>query len=111
MVVVIHPETMPVPLTTLDEMNTGLETPWEVARELRRPLPDGDMLIVSRGNRKSQAESRWATGGRRLMRRTRVIRGGQAASFVRSTCCCVPALRCARKALLTSSKKLGGRVP
>jgi putative SOS response-associated peptidase YedK len=48
----IHPKAMPVLLTTPDEMDIWLEAPWEIARELQRPLPDDDMLIVSKGNRK-----------------------------------------------------------
>lgn len=47
---------MPVLLTTPDEMETWLEAPWEVARELQRPLPDSDMLIVAKGNRKDPAQ-------------------------------------------------------
>ncbi|WP_043367198.1 SOS response-associated peptidase [Belnapia sp. F-4-1] len=47
----IHPKAMPVLLATPDEMDTWLEAPWEIARELQRPLPDADMLIVSKGNR------------------------------------------------------------
>jgi putative SOS response-associated peptidase YedK len=46
----------PVLLTTPDEMDTWLEAPWEVAHELRRPVPDNDMLIVRKGNRKDPAE-------------------------------------------------------
>ncbi len=48
----IHPKAMPVPLTMPDEMTTWLKAPWKIARELQRPLPDDQMLIVSRGNRK-----------------------------------------------------------
>jgi putative SOS response-associated peptidase YedK len=47
----IHPKAMPVLLATPDEMDTWLEAPWEIAQELQRPLPDADMLIVSKGNR------------------------------------------------------------
>ncbi|KAA2211184.1 SOS response-associated peptidase, partial [Pseudoroseomonas oryzae] len=28
-----------------------MEAPWEIARELQRPLPDGQMQIVARGER------------------------------------------------------------
>lgn len=46
-------------LTTPDEMDTWLEAPWEIARELQRPLPDSAMLIVSKSNRQDPpAESR-----------------------------------------------------
>ena len=52
----IHPEAMPVLLTTPNEMGTWLEAPWEVARELQRPLPDSGVLIVAKGNQKAPAE-------------------------------------------------------
>jgi putative SOS response-associated peptidase YedK len=42
---------MPVLLTTPDEMDTWMEVPWEVARELQRPLPDSAMQIVAKGKR------------------------------------------------------------
>ncbi len=48
----IHPKAMPVLLTTRSEMDTWLDAPWEIARELQRPLPDDAMRVVSRGNRK-----------------------------------------------------------
>lgn len=51
----IHLKAMPVMLTTPDEIDTWLQAPWEIARELQRPLPDNDMLIVSKGNRKDPA--------------------------------------------------------
>jgi putative SOS response-associated peptidase YedK len=48
----VHPKAMPVLLTSTDEMDIRLEAPWEIARELQRPLPEDQMLVVSRGNRK-----------------------------------------------------------
>jgi putative SOS response-associated peptidase YedK len=42
----IHPKAMPVLLTTPDEMDTWLEAPREIARELQRPLPDGDGALL-----------------------------------------------------------------
>ncbi|UZO92347.1 Hypothetical protein RMP42_02621b [Roseomonas mucosa] len=51
----IHPKAMPVLLTTPDEMDTWLEAPQGIARELQRPLPDDDMLIVAKGNRRDPA--------------------------------------------------------
>ena len=53
----IHPRAMPVLLTTADEMDTWLEAPWETARELQRPLPNGEMVIVAKGNRKDPAST------------------------------------------------------
>jgi putative SOS response-associated peptidase YedK len=48
----VHPKAMPVLLTTAEEMDAWLEAPWEVARELQRPLPDEALRIVARGSRK-----------------------------------------------------------
>ncbi|MCW8088418.1 SOS response-associated peptidase [Sabulicella glaciei] len=47
----IHPKAMPVLLTKPEEMETWLEAPWETAKALQRPLPDAEMVIVSKGNR------------------------------------------------------------
>jgi putative SOS response-associated peptidase YedK len=46
----VHPKAMPVLLTSTDEMEIWLGAPWEIARELQRPLPDDQMLAASRGN-------------------------------------------------------------
>jgi putative SOS response-associated peptidase YedK len=53
----IHPKAMPVLLTTTEEMDTWLEAPWDIARELQRPLPDAQMQIVARGNRKDEQDA------------------------------------------------------
>ncbi|WMT92939.1 SOS response-associated peptidase family protein [Pelagibacterium sp. H642] len=45
----IHPKAMPVILTTPDEVETWLTAPWNQARALQRPLPDGMLKIVARG--------------------------------------------------------------
>ena len=45
----VHPKAMPVILTTPDEVETWLTAPWEEARDLQRPLPDGALQIVARG--------------------------------------------------------------
>ena len=42
----IHPKAMPAILTRPDEVDTWLTAPWEVARELQRPLPDGSVVQV-----------------------------------------------------------------
>lgn len=42
----IHPKAMPVILTTPDEWHAWLNLPWDQARVLQRPLPDGALQIV-----------------------------------------------------------------
>jgi len=50
-VAVIHPKAMPVILSTADDREQWLQAPWEDAKALQRPLPDGALTIVSRGSR------------------------------------------------------------
>jgi len=47
----VHPKAMPVLLTTKEECGTWLEAPTEEALGLQRPLPDGMMKEVARGDR------------------------------------------------------------
>ncbi|MGX9964780.1 SOS response-associated peptidase [Roseomonas sp. F4] len=47
----IHPKAMPVILTEATECETWLDAPWEVAKELQRPLPDAALTIVARGEK------------------------------------------------------------
>jgi putative SOS response-associated peptidase YedK len=47
----IHPKAMPVILTTPDEVDRWLTAPTEEALKLQRPLPDGSLMIISRGNK------------------------------------------------------------
>lgn len=42
----IHPKAMPVILTTEEQRETWLKAPWEQARRLQRPLPNGELQIV-----------------------------------------------------------------
>lgn len=41
-----HPKAMPVILTEPGEWDTWMNAPWEIARELQRPLPDGSLEII-----------------------------------------------------------------
>jgi len=48
----IHPKAMPVILTNADEVDTWLAAPWSEACALQRPLADGALTIVGRGQKK-----------------------------------------------------------
>lgn len=47
----VHPKAVPVLLTTAEGWRSWLEAPPEEALQLQRPLPDGMMTEVARGER------------------------------------------------------------
>ena len=47
----IHPKAMPVILRTPAEVETWMTAPWEIAKALVKPLPDGVLKIVSIGQK------------------------------------------------------------
>jgi putative SOS response-associated peptidase YedK len=51
----IHPKAMPVILTTPGEIETWMTAPAHEALKLQRPLPDGALAIVARGEKKDEA--------------------------------------------------------
>jgi putative SOS response-associated peptidase YedK len=48
---VVHPKAMPVILTSQAEIETWMTAPAEEALKLQRPLPDGSLTIVARGEK------------------------------------------------------------
>jgi putative SOS response-associated peptidase YedK len=50
-----HPKAMPVILTTLEEIDTWMTAPTREALQLHRPLPDGSLMVVARGEKKDGA--------------------------------------------------------
>jgi putative SOS response-associated peptidase YedK len=51
----VHPQAMPVILTTEAEREMWLRAPWSEACVLQRPLPDGTLRIVARGEKQDGA--------------------------------------------------------
>lgn len=42
----VHPKAMPVILTEPDEIEAWMSVPWDIAKELQRPLPDDALVII-----------------------------------------------------------------
>ena len=55
-VAVIHPKAMPAILTEPNEWEAWLAAPWDAAKALQRPLPDGSFRIVLRGEKEDFGE-------------------------------------------------------
>lgn len=53
----VHDKAMPVILTRPEDVETWLTAPWEEAKALQRPLPDGTLTVVARGRAPGTVEA------------------------------------------------------
>jgi len=51
----VHPKTMPVILTKPEDIALWLSAPMQDALELQRPLSDGSLMVVARGEKQDEA--------------------------------------------------------
>ncbi len=52
----IHPKAMPVILATPEGIETWMTAPWSDASALQRPLADGSLTLVARGEKRDPPE-------------------------------------------------------
>jgi putative SOS response-associated peptidase YedK len=57
----IHPQAMPVILTDPAAIETWMMAPWTEARALQRPVEDGALTVVARGEREDGMEAEQAS--------------------------------------------------
>lgn len=55
-VAAVHPKAMPVILTTEEERAVWMRAPWEEAKSLQRPLPEGSLVRFHHGAKKDPPE-------------------------------------------------------